>query len=69
MAYSKAFITDSEIWLLMLRKKNTSIHVYNGQETYELTLLIRDSFFKAFDELASILKEKIKEAESMDEHK
>lgn len=67
LAYSKAFIRDSEIWLLMLRKRNASIHVYDGQEADELTILIRDSFVKALDELVLTLEEKIKEAESIDE--
>jgi nucleotidyltransferase substrate binding protein (TIGR01987 family) len=61
IGFSKGFVNDQEIWLLMLRKRNTSIHVYDENEADELTILIKDSFIKAFDDLAQILKNKINE--------
>lgn len=61
IGYSKGFVTDSDIWLLMLRKRNTSVHVYDEKEADELSILIRDSFIKAFEDLAQLLKNKLAE--------
>ena len=30
--YRTGFISDSEVWLLMLKKRNTSVHIYNEDE-------------------------------------
>ncbi len=64
IGYSKGFISDSEVWLLMLRKRNTTVHIYNEDEADELAILIRDSFIKAFDDLVVILNSKIKDLDS-----
>ena len=48
LGYKIGFFDDSETWLLMLKKRNTSIHIYNEDEVDELILLIRDSFIPAF---------------------
>ena len=32
LAYKIGFINDSEVWLLMLKKRNTSVHIYNEDE-------------------------------------
>ena len=48
----------------MLKKRNTSVHIYNEDEIDEMIMLIRDSFLPAFTELEQILKEKLNEAES-----
>ena len=61
IGFSKGFVSDSEIWLLMLRKRNSSVHVYDENEADELVILIKDSFIKAFDDLAQILNNKNKE--------
>ena len=61
IGFSKGFVSDSEIWLLMLRKRNTSVHIYNENEADELVILIKDSFLKAFEDLAEILNNKNKE--------
>ena len=50
--------------LLMLKKRNTSVHIYNEQEVDEMILLIRDSFIPAFVALEKTLREKLAEAES-----
>ncbi len=47
----------------MLKKRNTSVHIYNEDETDELLLLIRDSFIDAFTVLESTLRKKLGEAE------
>lgn len=64
LAYKFGFINNSETWLLMLKKRNTSDHIYNEEEVDELILLIRDSFIPAFTALKDTLARKLDEAES-----
>ena len=64
LAYKIGFISDSEVWLLMLKKRNTSVHIYNEDEVDEMILLIRDSFIPTFTALKDTLVKKLDEAES-----
>ena len=64
LGYKLGFVNDSAVWLLMLKKRNTSVHIYNKQEVDEMILLIRDSFIPAFVVLEKTLREKLAEAES-----
>ena len=64
LGYKLGFVNDSAVWLLMLKKPNTSVHIYNEQEVDEMILLIRDSFIPAFVALEKTLREKLAEAES-----
>lgn len=64
LGYKIGFIDDAETWLLMLKKRNTSVHIYNEDEVDELILLIRDSFIPAFTVLKDTLVKKLEEAES-----
>lgn len=48
----------------MLKKRNTSVNIYNEDEIDELILLIRDSFILAFTVLKDTLVKKLEEAES-----
>ena len=64
LGYKIGFIDDSETWLLMLKKCNTSVHIYNEEEVDELILLIRDSFIPVFTVLKDTLVKKLDEAES-----
>lgn len=64
LGYKLGFVNDSAVWLLMLKKRNTSVHIYNEQEVDEMLLLIRDSFIPAFVVLEKTLREKLAEAES-----
>lgn len=64
LGYKFGFINNSETWLLMLKKRNTSVHIYNEEEVDELILLIRDSFILAFNVLKDTLIKKLDEAES-----
>lgn len=50
--------------MLMLKKRNTSVHIYNEDEVDEMILLIRDSFIPAFTVLKDTLVKKLDEAES-----
>ena len=64
LAYKFGFINDSEIWLLMLKNRNTTVHIYNEDEVDEMIVLIRDSFIPAFAALKDTLAKKLVEAES-----
>lgn len=64
LGYKIGFVNDAEVWLLMLKKRNTSVHIYNEEEIDELIMLIRDSFIPAFAVLKETLIKKLDEAES-----
>ena len=64
LGYKIGFINDPEVWLLMLKKRNTSVHIYNEVEVDEMILLIRDSFIPAFTVLKDTLVKKLEEAEN-----
>lgn len=66
LGYKMGFITDSAVWLLMLKKRNISVHIYDEDEIDEMLLLIRDSFIPAFLVLEKTLKEKLEEASGDD---
>lgn len=63
LGYKLGFVDDAQVWLLMLKKRNTSVHIYNQEEIDEMLLLIRDSFLPAFLELERTLKKKLQEVE------
>lgn len=63
LGYKHGFVNDSAVWLQMLKKRNTSVHIYNEDEIDELILLIRDSFIPAFEVLKKTLQDKMEEAE------
>ena len=64
LGYKLGFIDDCAVWLMKLKKRNTSILIYNEDEIDEILLLIRDSFIPAFVVLEKTLQNKLKEAES-----
>ena len=64
LAYKIGFLNDSAVWILMLKKRNTSVHIYNAEEVDELILLIRDSFLPAFVNLEKLLNEKLNEVQN-----
>ena len=43
--YKFGFINDSAAWLIMLKKRNTSVYMYNEDEVEELVLIIKDSLY------------------------
>ena len=61
LGYKLGFVDDATVWLLMLKKRNTSVHIYNEQEIDEMILLIRDSFISAFCVLEKTLQRKLEE--------
>ena len=64
LGYKIGFINDSEVWLLMLKKRNTSVYIYNEDEVDEMIVLIHDSFIPAFTALKDILLKKLEKVES-----
>ena len=64
LGYKLGFVDDAAVWLLMLKKHNTSVHIYDEDEVDEMILLIRDSFIPAFIRLCDTLKVKATEAEN-----
>ena len=62
--YKLSFVDDVAVWLLMLKKRNTSVHIYNEQEVDEMILLIRDSFIPAFVVLEKTLRSKLEEVKN-----
>lgn len=63
LAYKIGFLNDSAVWLLMLKKRNIAVHMYNEDEIDEMILLIRDSFIPAFSALQKTLQEKLDKVE------
>lgn len=60
LGYKVGFINDESVWITMLKKRNTSAHIYDEEEIDEMLLLIRDSFIPAFMVLEETLREKMK---------
>ena len=63
LGYKLGFLNDSAVWLAMLKKRNTSVHIYSEEDVDELILLIHDSFIPAFSALEKTLNEKLSETE------
>lgn len=63
LGYKVGFIEASSVWLLMLKKRNLSVHLYNEAEIDELLILIRDKFIPAFGQLGKTLQQKLAEVE------
>ncbi len=63
LGYRLGFVNDSAVWLLMLKKRNTSVHIYDEEKIDELILLIRDSFIPAFVVLENTLRKKLSKVE------
>lgn len=63
LGYKFGFINDSSVWLLMLKKRNLSVHIYNEEDVEEMIVLIRDSFITAFVDLEKVLEKKVEEVD------
>ena len=61
LGYKIGFVNDAAVWLSMLKKRNTFMHIYNDDEIDEMLLLIRDSFTPAFAVLEKVFREKSEE--------
>lgn len=58
LGYKFGFINDSSVWLLMLKKRNLFVHIYNEEDVEEMIVLIRDSFITAFVDLEKVLEKR-----------
>ncbi|MCD8109408.1 MAG: nucleotidyltransferase substrate binding protein [Clostridiales bacterium] len=58
MGYKHGFVDDAEVWMLMLKKRNTAVHIYDENEADEMMIFVRDSFIPAFEKLEKTLSEK-----------
>ena len=62
IGYKVGFVNDQAVWTAMLKKRNTSVHIYDEEKNDELLLMIRDSFIPAFEKLEKTLRDKLEEA-------
>lgn len=65
LGYKYGFIANAEVWLVMLKKRNTSVHIYSEDEIDEMLLLIKDSFIPTFISLESTLQAKLAEIDEI----
>ena len=56
--YQYGFINDEQAWLLMLKKHNTLVHIYDESEADEVIGLIESRFLPTMNKLAKVLHEK-----------
>lgn len=63
LGYKFGFINDSSVWLLMFKKRNLSVNIYNEEDVEEMIVLIRDSFITAFVDLEKVLEKKVEEVD------
>ncbi len=63
LGYKFGFINDSSVWMLMLKKRNLSVNIYNEEDVEKMIVLIRDSFITAFVDLEKVLEKKVEEVD------
>ncbi|MGN8817724.1 nucleotidyltransferase substrate binding protein [Oribacterium sp. HCP28S3_H8] len=63
LSVKTGFLQDENVWLLMLKKRNQSTHIYNEEDADELMILLKDSFLSAFKDLEKFLLKKQQEIE------
>lgn len=59
LAYKAGFINEEDIWLKMLKDRNTSVHIYDEEEIDELVVLIINQYIPVFERLKVDLIDKI----------
>lgn len=59
LGYRYGLVDEPDVWLLMLKKRNSSTHIYDEDEIDQVLLLIRDSFIPAFAKLEPVLRRKL----------
>ena len=59
LGFKLGFVNDPAVWLLMLKKRNNSVHIYDEDAIDEMLLHIRDSFIPAFAALEQTLRDKL----------
>lgn len=61
LGFRVGFLDDEAVWLLMLKRRNLAVHVYDEAEADQLVQEIYTSYLPAFQHLAHTLQEKMKE--------
>ena len=59
LGFKFELINDEEVWLDMLKRRNTSTHIYNENEVDEFIKLIFEKYITAFDKLDITLHERL----------
>lgn len=59
LAYKAGFINEEDIWLKMLKDRNTSVHIYDEEEIDKLVALIISKYIPVFERLKVDLIDKI----------
>lgn len=62
-SYKAGYMDNEEIWLLMLGKRNVSVHVYSEEEADILLELIKEKFIPELCLMEKTLKEKAEKME------
>lgn len=57
--YKVAFLSDSDIWLDMMKRRNSAVHIYNETIVFELIEQIFENYIPAFENLRNTLNDKI----------
>lgn len=63
LGYKFGFINDSSVWMLMIKKRNLSVNIYNEEDVEKMIVLIRDSFITEFVDLEKVLEKKVEEVD------
>lgn len=63
LGYKFGFINDSSVWMLMIKKRNLSVNIYNEEDVDKMIVLIRDSFITEFVDLEKVLEKKVEEVD------
>jgi nucleotidyltransferase substrate binding protein (TIGR01987 family) len=62
-AFRFGLIEDGEVWMGMIQSRNRSVHIYNGEMAAEITRLVIQDYFPAFEKFGSMLQSLEKESE------
>lgn len=58
-AYRNGLLSNPEIWLIMIRERNNTSHMYEEDFVHHLVILIKEDFFPEFLKLRETLKQHI----------
>lgn len=56
-AFNLGLIEDGEVWMQMIKSRNITSHTYDEGTATEIIILIKDFYYKAFEELKMKMNE------------
>jgi len=56
-AFTLGIINDGETWMQMIKSRNLTSHTYNESTVEEIICLIKDDYYKAFEQLQETMNE------------